>query len=142
MAKPGKKPKNVALKVIEGNPGRRPIPEQPDLPSLGAEAPEFLTARAQLIWNRWASSLIGKGLFADVHMELLASTVQAWAMYEECMEYVAAHGVKTDDGKRRPELVTAEKHFEIARKGMSEMGLTPSELGRLPAKKKADGWEF
>jgi len=144
MAKPGAKPKNAQLKVIQGNPSRRPIPEQPNLPALGAEAPDFLSATGKRLWNRWASSLIGLGLFADVHRELLASTVQHWATYIDCMEVVKADGVvieRKNGISRSPWLVSAENAFACARKGMSELGLTPAELSRRPGK-KADGEDF
>ena len=141
MAARGQKAKNLQLKVIQGNPGGRKLPEPVDLKVLGAEAPDYLTDHARMIWNRWAASLVDRGLFADVHKELLAATVQAWALYEECMAFIREYGVKGEDGKRRPELVTAEAQMKLARLGMSELGLSPAELGRLH-KPKDKGKDF
>ena len=142
MAKPGRKPRNPVLKVIDGNPGRRPVPEQPKLPPLDAEPPAYLIPAAVEKWMRWASSLIGKGLFADVHKELLASTVQAWALYEEYSMFVAKHGLKDDAGRRRPEAIAVKEQWEIARKGMSDLGISPSELGRMTKPQLTDGYDF
>ena len=131
MAAPGRKPKNVALKVIEGNPGGRPLPELPDLAKLGAEPPEWLNDLAKRIWMRWAASLIENGLFFDVHQELLASACLWWARFEEYNEIVEEVGATGEDGKRRGVAIACEAAFNSAIKAMRELGLTPSEMARM-----------
>jgi len=131
MAAPGRKPKNVALKVIEGNPGGRPLPEMPDLAKLGAEPPEWLCEGGKEIWMRWAASLVDKGLFADIHKELLASACQNWARYIEAERIINERGSINEDGGKRPVTTVSKQAFEMAMKAMSEMGLTPSEMARM-----------
>ena len=131
MAQPGRKPKNVALRVIEGNPGGRPLPEMPDMAKLGAEPPEWMCDGGKEIWMRWASSLIKHGLFSDIHKELLAATCQYWARYIEAEKIVTLKGSMTEDGKKRDATVVSKQAYELALKGMSEMGLTPSEMARM-----------
>ena len=41
MARPGPKPKPPALKLLEGNPGKRAIPDAPKPPPLAPPAPEW-----------------------------------------------------------------------------------------------------
>ena len=139
MASPGRKPKNVALRVIEGNPGGRPIPEMPDLALLGAEPPEWLSDGGKRIWMRWAASLIERGLFFDIHQELLGAACQYWAEYEEAQTDINENGsVGSETGKRRDIVLIAKQSFESALKAMSELGLTPSEMARM-MKRSAKG---
>ena len=140
MAKPGKKPKNVALKVIEGNLGKRPIPEQPKMPELGAEPPDDLSPAAKKIWMRWATSLIGQGLFSDIHQELLASTCTWWAEFKRLEKIVVKKGHATE-GRRRGESTAMKDAYQMARAGMAELGITPAEMGRV-RKPTDDGKDF
>ena len=142
MAAPGRKPKNPKLRVIEGNPGRVRIPEQPDLRELSAEAPDYLTAPALQKWNRWVSDLMGKGLFADIHMELLAATCQYWADYETLRAELTDIGLVDDAGKRRGKTMQMNDAYKQARAGMSELGISPSELGRMPKRDRGKAKDF
>ena len=49
------KPKPTKLKILEGNPGRRPLNESEPLPqSIAPECPDWLLDEAKKEWNRLA----------------------------------------------------------------------------------------
>lgn len=57
MAKRGRKPKPTALKIFEGNPGKRPLPKNEPKPSKGVVKPPFvLDATGKKVWNSMLST--------------------------------------------------------------------------------------
>jgi phage terminase small subunit len=59
----GRKPKPTALKLIEGNPGKRPITgSEPKPPSTLPTCPSHLSASAKAEWKRLAHTLNTIGL--------------------------------------------------------------------------------
>ena len=58
MAARGRKPKPTALKVLEGNPGKRPLNDHEPIPPKGElKCPSWLLPEAKKEWKRLASSL-------------------------------------------------------------------------------------
>ena len=59
----GRKPKPTRLKLIEGNPGRRPIRgHEPQPPASQPTCPAHLSPTAKAEWKRLAQSLNAIGL--------------------------------------------------------------------------------
>ncbi len=54
---PGRPPKPTALKLLQGNPGKRPLPKGEPRPPVGCEPPANLTKRARGVWDRGDVSL-------------------------------------------------------------------------------------
>jgi phage terminase small subunit len=51
--KPGPKPKPTELKIIEGNPGKRPLNKnEPRPPRLSPQCPNWLLPEAKKEWKR------------------------------------------------------------------------------------------
>ena len=62
MATRGRKPKPTALKVLEGNPGKRPMNMNEPVPPKGTvKCPAWLEPEAKKEWKRLASSLEAMG---------------------------------------------------------------------------------
>ena len=81
MPGPGKKPSHI--KLVEGNPGGRPIQEEPE-PFTGAdvpEPPEYLSEEEAALWRQTAGTLYECGLLtlADENsLALYCSTLRRW----------------------------------------------------------------
>jgi phage terminase small subunit len=74
---PGSRPMPIRLKLLRGNPGRRPVrgsfePPQPPAPS---EPPDFLTGYAREEWDRVAPGLHLFGLLTAVDVMVLGACV-------------------------------------------------------------------
>ncbi len=57
----GRPPKPTALKLLQGNPGKRRLVREPELPA-GAEAPSWLGKQARRYWDEMAPVLTKAGL--------------------------------------------------------------------------------
>jgi len=84
----GRKPKATALKLLEGNPGRRPVNKsEPDFIPGAPETPYYLTPEAREEWDRIVPELAKvPGLLKHVHGTALASYCMAFARWIEAEE--------------------------------------------------------
>lgn len=138
MAQRGRKPKPTAVKVLEGNPGKRqlnlcePQPEK-KLP----ECPDWLEDEAKAEWNRLCKNLFELGLLTDLDMAAFASYCQAYARWKEAEEFITQHGsiVKTKTGywQQVPQVSIAHSNQKIMMQAAAEFGLTPSSRSRIIA---------
>lgn len=68
----GRPPKPTALKLLQGNPGKRRIPKGEPKPKIGAEAPAWLGKRARKFWDNLAPQLVGIRVLTEVDAQALA----------------------------------------------------------------------
>ena len=85
---PGPRPMPVKLKLLRGNPGRRPVrgafePPQPPLPP---EPPAFLTGYARQEWNRIATSRHLFGLLREADVMVLAAYCESFKRWKTAVE--------------------------------------------------------
>lgn len=74
MGKRGPSPKPTPIRVLEGNPSRRPINENEPKPTDGTPPmPPHLDRRARVVWRQIAPELSRLGLLTVVDGEALAS---------------------------------------------------------------------
>ena len=132
----GRKPQPTALRLIKGNPGKRPLPENEPRPAPAApEMPDWLEGEAAAEWERVVPQLEALGLLAQIHRAVLVTYCTAWADYVELYQDVTETGwtVPTADGgrKRNPNAASLRDAYERLRSAASEFGMTPSALVRL-----------
>ena len=78
MAARGRKPKPTALKVLEGNPGKRPLNDHEPIPPKGElKCPSWLLPEAKKEWKRLASSLEAMGVLTMADLTAFAGYCQA-----------------------------------------------------------------
>ena len=70
----GRPPKPTALKLLQGNPGKRKLNADEPMPPLGADVPEYLKGDPVLVaeWNRQAPRLKRLGLLTEIDDGALA----------------------------------------------------------------------
>lgn len=132
--RPGPPPRPVALKILEGNPGKRPLPKNILKPRLGAPCPEWLSSTASAHWKRLAPMLERLGLLTEVDQSALACLCDALADLEWANETIEEEG-RTQMGVAgtaiaHPAVLIARQAREHVRKFASEFGLTPSTRSR------------
>lgn len=139
----GRKPKPTALKIVEGNPGRRPLPEfEPKFDPSQPTPPPFLNDDAKVEWGRISGVLYEAGVLTDVDRGVLAAYCQAygvWAQAEREIEKLQQSSVlnglilKTKDGNfiQQPLLGIANKAKADMVKYAAEFGMTPSSRVRV-----------
>jgi phage terminase small subunit len=62
----GPKPTATVLKMIRGNPGRRPLNLNEPKPTVGCAKPDYLDEAAGAVWDRFAPELIRIGVLTKV----------------------------------------------------------------------------
>ena len=63
MATRGRKPKPTAVKVLEGNPGKRPLNMfEPTPEKIAPECPSWLNDEAKAEWNRLVDKMVELGI--------------------------------------------------------------------------------
>ena len=73
MAQRGRKPKPTAIKVLEGNPGKRALNEMEPQPEKKApKCPVWLDKEAKKEWKRISKQLEDLGILTEVDMAAFA----------------------------------------------------------------------
>lgn len=142
----GRKPTPSHLKLVTGNPGRRPINEREPVPArkLPTPPPE-LNDDAKVEWGRVSEELYRIGLLTGIDRGTLAAYCQAYG------RWMQAERLITETAKRNPStggliVTTKAGNFiqspliGIANKAMADMvryaadfGMSPSARSRIQA---------
>jgi phage terminase small subunit len=116
----GRRPKPTVLKLVQGNPGKRPLNKNEPKPTAGCSKPKFLKGRAARIWNEYAPELERLGLLTSVDAPMFA----AWCQLVEEFE-------------KNPQTMTAARISQM--RGLAAaFGMEPSARARLSVKQDGD----
>jgi len=135
MAK-GKIPKPTAIKVLEGNPGRRPLNvNEPKPKAIVPRCPSWLDDEAKKEWARMSKRLDSLGMLTEVDGSAFAGYCQSYARWKQAEEFVTKHGfvIKTPSGylQQIPHVAIAQTYLKCMQKFCEEFGMTPSARSRL-----------
>jgi len=136
MSMRGRKPIPTKIKILNGNPGKRPLNiNEPQPVSKAPECPEELNPLAKKIWERLYPELERLGLLTIVDEIPLAGLCQNYAIWLTTEKFLEEHGrvMKTRSGaiKARPEVAISNNALRFVKAFASEFGLTPSSRGRI-----------
>ena len=136
MATRGRKPKPTALKILEGNPGKRPLNDKEPQPEKKApRCPSWLEQEAKNEWRRMSKTLEAMGLLTLVDKAAFAGYCQAYARWKEAEEFLSKHGTifKTPSGyiQQVPQVSIAQTYLKVMKDFCSEFGLTPAARTRI-----------
>ena len=134
----GRKPKSTALKLIEGNPGHRPLNHREPKPYLCIPScPAHLSPTAKAEWKRLAHQLHDLGILTALDRSALAAYCQAYGRWTEAEKNLKTTPalLRTPAGYVQPNpwLAIANKNLELMHKFMAELGLSPSSRSRVSA---------
>lgn len=132
----GRKPKPTALKILDGNPGRRPLREREPEPRIGRPScPHWLDLEAKREWRRISRELHAMGLLTQADRAALAAYCQCWSDWRSAVEAIREHGrtFSTEKGeiRQRPEVALGQKALTLLKSYLVEFGLTPSSRTRI-----------
>ena len=93
MATRGRKPKPTALKLLEGNPGKRPLNDrEPVPPKATLKCPAWLLPEAKKEWKRLAPALEAMGVLTMADLTKFEGYCQAYARWKEAEAFITQHG--------------------------------------------------
>lgn len=137
----GRKPTPTALKLVRGNPGKRPINDAEPAPPVTDDltCPEWLSAPAQEHWPAMAEQLRAAGLLTNIDHAALGLYCEAFARWKDANEKVVKLGavVKSAHGYPIPSpyLQVANQAYAQMTRLLSEFGMTPSSRSRVTVTK-------
>ena len=141
----GRKPKPSALRVLEGNPGKRPINKNEPEPEPGIPpAPENMSEQAKKAWAAVSVKLDKIGVLTEVDDWALEQLCENYAEILELRAEIKKDGrfqtVTNKNGDTRTvnhpaatQLADAERRFKAM---LEQFGLTPSARVRVKANPK------
>lgn len=134
---PGRRPTPTALKLVRGNPGKRPINHAEPRPSLEVVMPDWLSPDAAKHWPAVAKQLYDAGLLTAIDVTALGLYCEAFARWKDANARIVKYGtvVKSPNGYpiQSPYLAIANKAHEQMAKLLTEFGMTPSSRSRCAA---------
>ena len=134
----GRRPVPTKLKMLRGNPGRRPLNDWEPEPEVKLpKPPEHLSDEAKREWRRAGKLLFAIGLMSALDRAALAGYCTAYARWVEAEEALKTYGVvvKSPSGFpiQSPYLAIANKALEQMRGFLVEFGMTPASRARVHA---------
>ena len=144
MATRGPKPKATVIKLITGNPGRRPMNDREAKPKVKIpHPPALLEGDALREWRRITVLLAEVGLITKLDRTVIAAYCQAWARWLECERMLKTTGliVRTPNGypAYSPYLAASNKALDQLRQLTEQIGLSGSARSRIRATEPSEG---
>jgi P27 family predicted phage terminase small subunit len=122
------------LKLLQGNPGKRPIRHEPKPRLEMPRCPSHLDAEARREWRRVAPELHALGLLTAIDGDALAVYCTAWSQWVEAEKHLEEDGlVISVNGVERPSpwLRIANQAQRLVLDMAREFGMTPISRGRI-----------
>jgi P27 family predicted phage terminase small subunit len=129
---PGRKPKPTALKIAQGNPGKRPLrKDEPQYPNTFGERPEQLEGHAAKEWDRLVPQMEATGVAQSTARGEFIMLCQAWADWLEAQGHLRQEKAVVFDKEhgrwmRNPWLIVAKQAYEQYSRLCANFGLDPS----------------
>jgi P27 family predicted phage terminase small subunit len=132
----GRRPKPTRLKVLTGNPGKRPLnADEPRPEPTIPECPPELGPVARKEWDRLAAELASLKILTALDRAALAAYCNAYGLWAEAIEAIQKYGtmVKSPSGYpiQSPYVSIANRQAEIMMRIASEFGFTPASRSRI-----------
>lgn len=131
----GRKALPTKLKLLRGNPGRRPLNEREPMPTPGRPAAlDCLSPAATVHFGRLSEQLSAMNVLTEADQAALSALAQSVADYEEATRALEKFGVviKSRQGMvRSPWLIVRKQAWEQMQRGFSDFGLTPSSRSKI-----------
>lgn len=137
-------PKPTALKLVQGNPGKRALNKREPKPELGIPpCPKHLDPGARKEWRRLVKELSKINMLTKVDGGALAAYCQTWSRWVAAEEEIQKSGL-TVKGCLGNDIISpwvriANESIKQIKSLSLEFGLTPSSRSRIslpPVKKK------
>ena len=147
MGKRGPRPQPTNLKILRGNPGRRPVnADEPQPPADGIVMPPHLGEVAAARWREVLPMLQAVRVMTRADVEALARYCDTWEWWLAVRAKLKAEGdtypILNDGGEikyiaQRPEVSIAHKLAQQLRQSEADFGLTPAARASLKVEPNA-----
>jgi P27 family predicted phage terminase small subunit len=126
------------VKVLTGNPGKRPLNQNEPRPEpVAPDCPAELGPSARREWDRLVGELASLRILTGLDRAALAAYCGAYGLWAEATEAIQKYGVmvKSPTGfpMQSPYVAIANRQAEIMMRIASEFGFTPASRSRISA---------
>jgi len=141
MAKTGRPRTPTALKVLQGNPGKHPLPQHEPKPApKRPQMPAYLGALAQKRWNELVFELERIGVVTTIDGDVLAGYCQAVEDVERFTKFLRRRGRTYRVGTNgayaaRPEVQMRYRALDDIRRFGAELGIGAASRSKIEVKK-------
>lgn len=130
-----KRPQPTQLKILRGNPGKRPLNETEPMPKAGKPEPlDSLTPAARVHFARLVDQLDAVKVVTVNDGAAVSALAQSIADYEEATRALTSEGkivVGQRGYQRNPWVMIQKQAWEQMHRGFSEFGLTASSRSKI-----------
>lgn len=133
----GRPPKPTALKVIQGNPGKRKLDKSAPSPDALAKVPDppaWLGSIAASIWRQAAPWLVQARILTDTDLHNLELFAMAYQRWREAEEDISKNGIVVMGAKqeiKNPACTVANESARRISTFGAALGLDPAARARL-----------
>jgi P27 family predicted phage terminase small subunit len=131
----GRKPKPTILKLLQGNPGRRPLNQnEPQPPAGSVKPPLILRGHARAIWKNIAPELLRLGLLTTLDTHHLARICRLEGLALKLLRQAEKRPMaltKSNGIQPAGELTGALRLFEATDRWWARFGVSPAERTRI-----------
>lgn len=147
MGRRGPPPQPTALKILHGNPGKRPLNKQEPKPQeFAAEPPDTLNDEGRAQWERLIVILKGMKVLTEADYIALGNLCSAYQTQLMAQRQLAQAGIlyRTQSGyiQASPLFSIVRCSMELVFRYLKEFGLTPSSRVLVRAEHTADDDEW
>ena len=139
------RPKPTGLRILQGNPGRRPLNQnepEPKAPTKVPSPPRFLGSEAKAEWRRVVKKLLDVGLYTELDRSALAAYCVCWDTWRQANKSLDENGLTvcapTGHLRKSPYLAIADRALVQMRAFFIEFGMTPAARSRLSVEPPLD----
>ena len=142
----GRPPLPTEVKALRGNPGKRPLNNDPHVPAGIPDCPDWLTDVAKAEWVRILPILLGMQILTIADLPTVAGYCQSYARWRQAEELIDEIGmvvrepILNDAGaivgykiKRNPACIDARGAKADMDRFLSKLGFSPSDRTRIHA---------
>jgi P27 family predicted phage terminase small subunit len=131
----GPSPIPPTIRVLEGNPGKRPLRAVPIATGLPV-APPWLRGQARKLWHRLVPELVGAGIVGAVDAAALTTLCTTWAQLVDLDQLLSEPANRGDAGLQR----RANQLRSTLLAYLTAFGCTPAARARIttPAPPSSD----
>lgn len=142
----GRPRKPTALKVLQGNPGKRALSDSEPMPTVASSSPpEWLDDYAREVWEQISPLLVGMRVLTEADAPALILLASAWSDWRTADEVIRRMGTSFEvrewdrnaeefvvvGYRRRPEVADRADAWRRVRLSLSDFGMTPAARSKV-----------
>ena len=133
----GRPPTPTAIKLLHGNPGKRPLnKDEPSFSLTIPECPDHIDGVAREQWLKLAPLLVSAGVLTEADHTVFEQLCESWALWMDANQKLKDTGPvlfnkKTQIFQQNPMVSITDRYFKAYLTLAAHFGLTPGSRSRL-----------